>query len=602
MKLVTRLVIAFAICLIAIPALAIPVRAEEPTISLSYSSGYVGDEVYVSSTGFDDYAGDRLYIRYEVNSNYETVKRVWVESDGTFISDEFAIPESYKGEHYIGIDTNQTGTPTWRETFTVKPKLEITEPDDAKGPVGTEVTIKGTGFGEDEEDIEIRYYLDSSDYETVKEDIDANGYGTWEVTFTIPASSRGDHKIDAKGDDSSFYEVKDVTFEVLPGISLSKSSGYVGDTVTVKGSGFRDEESSIKVTYDGTQVGSSTAANDDGSWEISFAVPSSTKGDHKIDAHGRYTSATTISDKYFTVKPKVTLTPASGHIGTSLSVSGSGFSANRVVSIKYEATQVATATSDSEGSFSASFSAPRGSYGEHTVTVRDAQGNSGSAKFTTVRPKVRLAPSAGHVGISVTLSGDGFASNQTVTIKYDDTQVTTATSDSKGSLTATFSAPESMHGKHTVTATDTLENTGSADFVMESDAPAKPTLTTPANGTRIGFIGTQTPTFQWMAVTDPSGVSYKLQIATDPGFASLVVPEISGLTEASYTLPKGQALPYGAYYWRVKAIDGAQNDSGWTAGYSFQSGFLPTWAFVVIIVIIVVLIAALVYLFGIRRR
>ncbi|GAI50993.1 unnamed protein product, partial [marine sediment metagenome] len=100
---------------------------------------------------------------------------------------------------------------------------------------------------------------------------------------------------------------------------------------------------------------------------------------------------------------------------------------------------------------------------------------------------------------------------------------------------------------------DTSGNTVSMNFVMESISPAKPTLTTPANGIRLGFIGKQTPTFQWSAVTDPSGVSYKLQIASDPGFVSLVVPEVSGLTEASYTLPQGQALPYGDYYWRVKA-------------------------------------------------
>jgi len=604
MKLVSRLVIAFAICLMAIPILAVttPVQAAEPTISLSYSWGYVGDEIYVTGSDFTDYASDRLYIRYKVNSGYETVKRVWVESDGTFTSDEFEIPESCKGEHYIGIDTDAGGIPPWRETFTVKPKLKITEPDDAEGPVGTEVTIKGTGFGEDEEDIEIRYYLDGSDYETVKEDIDADEYGGWEVTFTIPASSRGDHKIDAKGDDSGLYEVEDAGFEVKPGISLSKLSGYVGDTVAVKGSGFKDEESGIKVTYDGTQAGSSTTANDDGSWEVSFEVPPSTKGDHKVDAYGRYTSATSISDKYFTVKPKITLTPDEGHVGTSLSVSGSGFSANREVSIKYEATQVATATSDNKGSFSTTFLAPKGPYGEHMVTVTDARGNKASANFTTVRPKVTLAPSEGYVGISVTISGSGFASNQVVTIKYDETQVAIATSGSKGDLTATFLAPESMHGNHTITAADASGNSVSVTFVMESNPPDKPPLSLPGNGSRVGFIGSQTTTFQWVTVIDPSGVSYKLQIASDPGFVSLVVPEISGLIETSYTLPKEQALSYGTYYWRVKAIDGAQNDSGWTAGYSFQSGFLPTWAFIVIIIIIVVLIAALVYLLGIKRR
>jgi hypothetical protein len=520
MKLVSRLVIALLICLVAIPALALPTQADEPTIWLSDSSGYVGDEIRVYGEDLNDYHGT-VWVYYEINNDWKMVDKDYISSGGSLETDYFEIPESASGSHEIRVCNDDDEDDDFIHTeFTVKPKLEITKPDDAEGPVGTEVTIKGTGFEEDEEDIEIRYYLDGSDYETVKKHIKANEYGSWEITFTIPASSKGDHKIDAEGDDSSFSEVKNATFEVKPGISLSKSSGYVGDKVTVRGSGFKDRESSIKVTYDGIQVGSTTTADDDGSWGISLEVPPSTTGKHKIDAYGSSTSASTISDKYFTVKPEATLTPTEGHVGVSLSV-----------------------------------------------------------------------------------SGDGFAGSKSLFITYDGTQVTTITTNAKGSFSGvSFTAPKSIRGKHPVVVTDASGNSVTINFVMESNPPAKPTLSSPANGTRIGFIGSQTTTFQWTAVTDPSGVSYKLQIASDPSFLSLVVPEISGLTETSYTLPEGQALPYGTYYWRVKAIDGAQNDSGWTTAYSFQSGLLPTWAFIVIIIVIVALIAALAYLLAPRRR
>lgn len=134
-----------------------------------------------------------------------------------------------------------------------------------------------------------------------------------------------------------------------------------------------------------------------------------------------------------------------------------------------------------------------------------------------------------------------------------------------------------------------------------SDAPAKPILSSPANGSRVGFIGKQALTFQWTVVTEFSGVSYKLQITSDPSFVNLTIPEVSGLTETSYTLPQGQALPYGTYYWRVKAIDSAQNDSGWTAPHSFQVGLMPLWTFIVIVVVIGMLVAALVYRFALKR-
>ncbi len=135
----------------------------------------------------------------------------------------------------------------------------------------------------------------------------------------------------------------------------------------------------------------------------------------------------------------------------------------------------------------------------------------------------------------------------------------------------------------------------------ESGAPAKPILSSPTNGSRVGFIGKQALTFQWTVVIESSGVSYELQITSDPSFVNLTIPEVSGLTETSYTLPQGQALSYGTYYWRVKAIDGAQNDSGWTAPHSFQVGLMPLWTFIVIVVVIGMLVAALVYRFALKR-
>ncbi|MDH5781499.1 MAG: hypothetical protein OEZ07_02890, partial [Dehalococcoidia bacterium] len=154
--------------------------------------------------------------------------------------------------------------------------------------------------------------------------------------------------------------------------------------------------------------------------------------------------------------------------------------------------------------------------------------------------------------------------------------------------------------EHPVVATyDTT--TLSTKFTMESVAPAKPTLSSPVNASRVGLFRKQTATFTWSAVTDDSGVSYNLQIGTSADLAQVLISK-GGLSEASYTLTGAEALSYGTYYWRVKAIDGAQNDSGWTSAYSFKSGLLPLWAFIAIVALIMVLIGALVFVFGIRRR
>ena len=516
MKLLSRLIIALAVCLVALPALMLTtaVQAQNPAIDISPSSGYVGDNIVVYGDNFQPDSDFSVYY-YITPDNPDYVGGGTVDSGGSF-SVDFNVPESYGGSHEIRVKYDSDYL---YATFTVEPMLEITSPGDATGLVGTQVTIKGTGFGEDEDYIEVRYYTTSSDFTVVKRGITASGYGTFRATFNVPSSSRGEHEILAEGSDTYEDEVKEATFTVEPGISLSKSSGYVGDSITVTGNGFDASETGVKVTYDGIQVGSTTMADARGVWTTTFAVPESTSGVHTIDAYGGYTSAAEVSEKEFTVSYKAILTPTEGYVGISLSVSGTGF-----------------------------------------------------------------------------------AGNQGVSIKYDGTQVVTSTSDAKGSFSASFSAPKSIHGNHSVTASDASGNSVSFNFVMESTPPPKPKLSLPANGSRLGFITKQAPTFQWSAVTDPSGVAYTWQIATDAGFVNFVVPEISDLTDNHYTLPQVQALPYGTYYWRVKAIDGAQNDSGWTTTYSFRSGLLPLWAFISIIALVVVLIGVMVYFFGIKKK
>jgi hypothetical protein len=151
-------------------------------------------------------------------------------------------------------------------------------------------------------------------------------------------------------------------------------------------------------------------------------------------------------------------------------------------------------------------------------------------------------------------------------------------------------------------------------FVMESTAPGKPVPRTPVSGTRIGFLGKQTPTLTWSVVDDPSGVSYALQISTTSDFSQILISKSnlvaqgsaiivsSAGTEMTYTLSDAEALPFGTYYWRVKAVDGAMNDSGWSASNTFKAGLLPTWALIVIIVLAAVLIGALIYVLVIRDR
>jgi len=108
------------------------------------------------------------------------------------------------------------------------------------------------------------------------------------------------------------------------------------------------------------------------------------------------------------------------------------------------------------------------------------------------------------------------------------------------------------------------------------------------------------PTFEWSEVSDDSGVYYRLKIATSADVAAAAgIVAVTGLTETSYTLER--TLSYGTYYWIVQAVDGAENESSWTAARSFRAGLLPLWGFIVIITAAAVGIIILVR-FLLRRR
>lgn len=50
---------------------------------------------------------------------------------------------------------------------------------------------------------------------------------------------------------------------------------------------------------------------------------------------------------------------------------------------------------------------------------------------------------------------------------------------------------------------------------------------------------------------------------------------IEGLTESTYTVPGGEALPEGIYYWHVRAVDGAGNVGYWSGVWQFTVANVP---------------------------
>ena len=93
-------------------------------------------------------------------------------------------------------------------------------------------------------------------------------------------------------------------------------------------------------------------------------------------------------------------------------------------------------------------------------------------------PSITLNPTSGPVGITVTISGNGFIAEEgnTVYVFFDNTQKDSVTVASDGTLSVPFPVPPASLGVHTISISDNAASTGgtfllaSAQFTVTSTA------------------------------------------------------------------------------------------------------------------------------------
>jgi hypothetical protein len=171
-----------------------------------------------------------------------------------------------------------------------------------------------------------------------------------------------------------------------PNITPSAEGGHVGDVVTLSCSNFTPT-SMITVKYDGIPVPTlppQAQTDGPGALDVAFSIPASVFGNHILtvtDNGGSSASAT------LDVTPSLTAVPARGFNGTSFTVSGNGFAANRTVTVTSGMGESTYAVTTVTGSFTVSFIVPRKfAPGDYWPTATDAIDRSifASGTFTVV--------------------------------------------------------------------------------------------------------------------------------------------------------------------------------------------------------------------------
>ncbi len=320
-----------------------------PQITLGSSSGYVGDQFTVAGTGFTASSTVRILFDGATIGN-----PVITTSAGAFTGTAITVPETYGGSHTIGAEDVTSNAPTL--SYSVLTSITIVP---ASGAVGDQVTVSGRGFGVSGI---ISVFFDGTGVAASGQTSPLGSFSN--ISFTVPPSVRGEHTVEVQHAGGRVA----ATFTIGQKVSITPTTGPVGTTVTISGTGFTPNQA-ISVKFNGIPVATTPSllfAGYDGSFAGGFIV-SGSAGTYQVEV----SDGTIVSSESFTVVTTGNLNPGEGHVGTEITVSGTGFVPNALAIITFDGVEMTSASVATGGAFTATFKAPAVKGGSYQVIATD---------------------------------------------------------------------------------------------------------------------------------------------------------------------------------------------------------------------------------------
>ncbi len=185
-------------------------------------------------------------------------------------------------------------------------------------------------------------------------------------------------------------------------INLSPTQGPVGTHVSVYGMGFVTGQ--VTITLNSKYIAGSYTG-----WlgriTASYTIPSMPTGTYTVtatDSVGNKASATfTVTSSTGTGSSSafISLSSSQGLSGTTIRVTGSGFSAGGSVSVNFDSTYVAGSTADGSGNINSAFNIPSVPAGAYTISVSGTGGKYAAATFIVTQASATMG-----TGLSPTTS------------------------------------------------------------------------------------------------------------------------------------------------------------------------------------------------------
>jgi hypothetical protein len=386
------------------------------------SSGGVreGQAATVRLVGFQ--ANEQVTLSWNANGG-QTISTVTVDGTGA-LQTAIATPTAPKGAYTLQA-TGNTSQLHAQSNLNVGPGILLSL--NTGNPGGT-TTVEGGGFTPGES---VNVYFQHTSNGVTSAPVDASG--SFSVPLSIPTTylKNGTYFVYAASTTTS-DAAKAQFFYTAPSIQLPccNSTDY-GDSFTLNGQGFAALET-VKITAQSTaqafptDLGTATAAAD-GTFTFTSTLPSGPFVPSAVpDGINMYLNAVGLTSKLkandsIDVEPNLFSTPTSGQIGQSIALIGGGFGSNETVTIQFQDAPIATAKTNSNGIFKATFAIPTSAQYEQYPCNICATGNiSGanvSAAFTFV-PTITMSPQSGPSGTAITVNGMGLYMYDSINIYW----------------------------------------------------------------------------------------------------------------------------------------------------------------------------------------
>lgn len=486
---------------------AVPASAQG-TISLSTGSGIVGASVTITATGWP--ALTVLTAKFDGAAMTTAPATVTTNSGGN-VTFAVLIPTATAGGHKITVTDGVTTFPSPAvDNFTVLQMVVITSPTTKTGPVGTSVTVKGTGYSGAGVTVDVYIAFPK----VLVAGVPVDNTGSFTATGTVPQLGSGDATVSATDGAGNAADVTD-TFKVTPTMVFNPNSGLAGAKVGVSGSGW-PTSNSVDIRFAGDSVVSGTVNTDANGQIVSgaqYTIPASaTAGVKTVRGTRGSVEATTT---FTVIGRQITLTPVSGAkglkvlmTGTNMTPGGKILAANLLFNGAPWPGAPAEINIDSAGTiFPTTLVIPTGAVlGANPVQATDngAPALIAYGAFNVVKPTIALNPTTGSINSSFTVTGAGWlpgttaGSTVTITFNYTNTSGGAGTTslttipDGSGNIAAAITVPaDTKAGTATVEASDGKNTADTATFKVPGAAitvdPAQGPVGTPVTVTGSGF-------------------------------------------------------------------------------------------------------------------